>query len=53
MNKGELHDYELRIKTKSGKIKIVSLNAQLNFDAYGSPDHIDGSMRDITRRKRG
>ena len=51
MAAGELHDYELRIKTKSGKKKIVSINARLIFNSSGMPDHIDGSMRDITRRK--
>lgn len=48
---GELRDYELRIKTKSGKIVYASINARLIFDADGKPDHIDGSIRDITERK--
>jgi len=48
--RGELHDYELQIKTKTGKKKIVSINAKLIFNASGVADHIDGSMRDITRR---
>ena len=48
--RGELHDYELQIKTKTGKKKIVSINARLIFNSGGVPDHIDGSMRDITRR---
>ena len=47
---GKLQDYELRIKSKTGKLKVVSLNAQLISDGEGKPLHIDGSMRDITRR---
>ena len=49
--KRDLHDYELKIKTKTGQIKIVSINARLIDDPLGIPHHIDGSMRDITRRK--
>ena len=48
---GELRDYELRIKTKTGKIKFVSVNARLISDSEGSPHHIDGALRDITDRK--
>ena len=47
--KRDLHDYELKIKTKTGQIKFVSINARLIDDAMGIPHHIDGSMRDITR----
>ena len=48
---GEIRDYELFIKTKSGDKKVVSLNANLVFDADGKPNHIDGALRDITDRK--
>jgi len=48
---GELRDYVLRIKTKTGKIKFVSVNARLISDSEGSPHHIDGALRDITDRK--
>nr|NQU94170.1 PAS domain S-box protein [Bacteroidota bacterium] len=49
---GELRDYEIRLKTKSGEIRYVSINARLISDADGSPNHIDGSLRDITERKK-
>jgi PAS domain S-box-containing protein len=48
---GELRDYELRLKTKTGEFKYTSINARLIFDADGKPNHIDGAIRDITQRK--
>ena len=48
---GELRDYELRLKTKTGEFKYTSINARLIFDADGKPNHIDGAIRDITHRK--
>ena len=47
---GELHDFELQIKTKTGKLKVASVNAWLISDSDGRPNQIEGSMRDITRR---
>lgn len=51
MKNGDVYDYELRIKNKNGKILFVSLNARLIYTSDNQPDHIDGSLRDITRRK--
>jgi PAS domain S-box-containing protein len=48
---GELKDYELRLKTKSGKIKYVSINARLISNDDESPKQINGAIRDITARK--
>ncbi len=48
---GELRDYELKLKTKIGTIKHVSINARLILDGDGKPNHIDGVIRDITERK--
>jgi len=48
---GEVRDFELILKTKNGEKKAVSLNARLIFDADGKPNHIDGSLRDISERK--
>jgi len=48
---GELHDYQLRLKTKTGIVKYASINAQLISNADGASKHIDGSIRDITERK--
>ncbi|MDD4969585.1 MAG: PAS domain S-box protein [Paludibacter sp.] len=49
--KGELRDYELVLRTKSGVIRNVSMNARLIYDSKGKPNHIDGALRDITTRK--
>jgi len=49
--KGELRDYELELQTKSGNIRHVSINSRMVMDSYGNPGHIDGSLRDITKRK--
>lgn len=49
--KGEVRDYEIRLKTKKGEIKYTSINARLIFNSEGIPDHIDGALRDITERK--
>jgi PAS domain S-box-containing protein len=51
MAKSELRDYEIRLKTKTGGLKYASLNASLIYDADGTPNHIDGALRDITERK--
>ncbi|MEI7503528.1 MAG: PAS domain S-box protein, partial [Paludibacter sp.] len=48
---GEIRDYELNIKTPLEVIKQVSINARLNYDENGNPDHIDGAIRDISKRK--
>jgi len=52
MKNGEIRDYEIEFKTKTGKIKSVSVNASLIFDAEAKPSHIDGALRDVTNHKR-
>jgi PAS domain S-box-containing protein len=47
---GEVRDYEIKLKTKFGEIRYGSINARLIFNMNGYPDHIDGSIRDITER---
>jgi PAS domain S-box-containing protein len=49
---GEMMDYEVRFKSKSGEPVYISLNAQLISDADGTPVHIDGVFKNITERKR-
>ncbi|MEI7829876.1 MAG: PAS domain S-box protein [Prolixibacteraceae bacterium] len=49
--KGEVREYEIRLKTKGGELKYASINARLISNAEGKPDHIDGALRDITARK--
>ena len=51
-NKGEAIDYEVRMKTKDQRSVIVSINAHFTRDEAGKPVGIEGSLRDITERKR-
>ncbi|HMK54627.1 MAG TPA: PAS domain S-box protein [Methanobacteriaceae archaeon] len=51
-DKGEVVDYELRLKSKEDREIIVSLNAHLLFDSNNQPIGMEGSLRDITYRKR-
>lgn len=50
--KGEVVDFEITLKDKSGKNHFVSVNAHPLFGENGKPIGIEGSMRDITERKR-
>ncbi len=49
---GKLIDYDIRLKTKDGQIKWGSLNIHFLFDQQGNPTGIEGSLRDVTERKR-
>jgi two-component system, cell cycle sensor histidine kinase and response regulator CckA len=49
---GELFDYDLRLKDKSGRVINASVNAHLVRDADGTPVGIEGSFRDIAARKK-
>jgi len=51
MKNGEIRDYEVKFKTKTGEIRHVSINARLIADANGRSNHIDGAIRDVTQRK--
>jgi PAS domain S-box-containing protein len=51
-DKGEVNDYELRLKTKTGRLVYASVNAHVLLDAEGKPAGTEGSLRDITERKR-
>jgi PAS domain S-box-containing protein len=46
-----LEGYEFRIKTKSGRIKDVQLNAKMDYDESGEVTLFEGVVRDITGRK--
>ncbi len=48
---GELKDYEIRLKSKSGETKYASVNARLMYDEEGNTSHINGAIRDISERK--
>lgn len=51
LKNGQVTDYEIDFKTRSGIIRHASLNAQLIYDDKGNPVHIDGFIRDLTQRK--
>ena len=50
--KGEVVDYELRLKSKENRLIYTSANAHILFDSSGKPIGVEGSLRDITERKR-
>ncbi len=50
--KGEVADYELRVKTKSGRLVYASVNAHVLFDTEGKPVGLEGALRDVTEHKR-
>jgi len=48
----ELKDQEIKLKSKIGSTKYASLNARLLFDDSGRPSRIEGTIRDISHRKK-
>ncbi len=49
--KGEVFDYEVHMKTKSGKIIYASINAHLQYNVEGNLIGIEGTLRNIDERK--
>ena len=49
---GSAQDYDIQLKTKDGLIRWASLNIHIHFDSSGKPTGIEGSLRDITERKK-
>ena len=49
--KGEVVDYEIQLKTKSGRVVFTSVNAHILFGSDGKPAGVEGALRDITARK--
>jgi PAS domain S-box-containing protein len=50
--KGEVDDYEVNLKTKNARPIVVSVNAHLRRGLGGIPTGVEGTLRDITARKR-
>jgi PAS domain S-box-containing protein len=50
--KGELSDYEVRFKSKDDKVIWASINAHMAFDIDGNLRQLEGSLRDISERKK-
>jgi len=51
-DKGEILDFETELCTKAGTWKIISINAQIIPESNQQSAHIDGTLRDITERKK-
>lgn len=49
---GEVVDYEVQLKSKEDRTIFTSVNAHLMYDAEGTSIGIEGSLRDVTERKR-
>ena len=49
---GEVSDFEIQLKDKSGKVVDTSINAHFLKDVNGKPTAIEGTFRDISARKR-
>jgi len=47
-----LRDYELSFKKNDGEVFNMAMNARLILDSNGEPNHIDGMLRNITKRKK-
>lgn len=50
---GKIFDYEAEVVHKSGQHRWVSRNAQLLYDEDGQVIGLEGTIRDITERKKG
>ncbi|MCK9150404.1 PAS domain S-box protein [Methanobacterium alcaliphilum] len=49
---GEVIDYEINLKTKTGDIISSSTNAHIIYDSNNQPQGIEGYLRDISERKK-
>ncbi|MCX5976084.1 MAG: PAS domain S-box protein [Coprothermobacterota bacterium] len=49
---GEVSDYELTLLHRDGRRLSVSVSSHLIRDEQGNPKYVEGSIRDITERKR-
>ncbi len=52
LEQGEVIDYELHLKAGDGRVVDSSVSAQIRRDPDGTPVGIEGTLRDITERKR-
>ena len=48
---GTLNDYEIKLKSKDGKIIDTSINAHIIFDDDKKPQGVEGILRNISERK--
>lgn len=50
--KGQITDFEVRLKTKDGRLVYTSVNSHFLVNEAGNPVGIEGSLWDVTERKR-
>jgi len=50
--RGEVADFEIRLKTKDNRLVYTSANSHMLFDSAGNPIGIEGTLRDVTDRKK-
>ena len=50
--KGEIADYEVRLKSKDNRLIYTSVNAHILFDLARNPIGVEGSLRDVTEQKK-
>lgn len=51
-NRGEVIDFELHLRAKSGRSVITSVNAHVLYSESGEPLGIEGSLRDMSERRK-
>lgn len=52
LEKKEVTDYEILLKSKDGRLINTSVNAHIYYDSDGKPLGIEGMLRDISERKK-
>ncbi|HTY36303.1 MAG TPA: PAS domain S-box protein [Bacteroidota bacterium] len=52
MEHGEVVDYELQLKSRTGRTISTSVNAHVLYSEDGEPMGIEGSLRDVSERRR-
>ena len=50
--KGEVADYEVRLKSKDNRLIYTSVNAHFLYDSAGKPIGVEGTLRDVTEQKK-
>jgi PAS domain S-box-containing protein len=51
LSSGSVHDFELLLKNREGKMVPVSVSSHVISDGNGRPERIEGTIRDISERK--
>ncbi len=50
LDKGEVVDIQLPLRTKDNKVIHTSINAHLQYDSTGKPTGVEGSLRNLSER---